>query len=296
MPELPEVQTTVNGLARQVTGRSVVQAWMDPEKYIGSAANRSWSSIRRLLPGRRIIEVRRHAKYIVIKLDDGSSLWIHQKMTGHLLVGQWKREHKKWVSSATGPLAQDPVNRFIRMVLGLDDGRQIALSDARRFAKIIHLQKNEEPASVSELSRIGPDALALTRTQFAQLFSGRRGKIKAALMNPACIAGIGNIYADEILHRAGINPFTSINRLEQKDFTLLHTWMVKILNMAIDVGGSSTDDYRRPDGTTGSYQDRHLAYHQQGKPCTLCAKGTIHRMMHNGRSSHFCPAHQRLLT
>jgi formamidopyrimidine-DNA glycosylase len=292
MPELPEVQTTVSHLVRHVPGRTIVNSWMDPKKPVHTGSNMAWPAIRRHITGRRITGVTRRAKYIVIGLSGGLNVWIHQKMTGHLLLGSWVRKAGQWASvAAEGPLA-DPMNRHIRMIVTLDDGTQIALSDTRRFAKVILTRADAEVAHIKELAHLGPEPLVLSTGQFTALFKGKRGLIKPLLMNPSFIVGIGNIYADEILHRAGVHPFARTETLSQKDLTGIYRTMRTVLATAIRQGGSSTHDYRTPDGTKGGYQKRHLAYQQTGQRCTLCQKGIIERRIHGGRSSHFCPVHQ----
>lgn len=292
MPELPEVQTTVDQLARSVCGRMITAAWMDPKKPVQTGSATAWPTIRRHIIGRRITSVTRRAKYIVIHLDNGARLWVHQKMTGHLLAGSWIRQKGQWTSRVSGPLADDPMNRYIRMILTLDRG-QIGLSDARRFARIILVRPDEHPGHIKELAALGPEPLVLSPAKWLDLFRRKHGRIKPVLMDPAFVAGIGNIYADEILHRSGIHPFRQVQTISRGELATIRRHMRTVLAAAIRAGGSSTDDYRAPDGTRGSYQNKHLAYQRTGMRCTLCKKGMIERAVSNGRSSHFCSAHQR---
>jgi len=292
MPELPEVQTTVNYLSRRIRGRTITAAWMDPDKPVNTGSSAAWPAIRRHLVGRRIFSVTRRAKYIVIGLDDGSRLLVHQKMTGHLLIGSWAKKSGTWISCLKGPLADDPMNRYIRVLLTFDNGRQMALSDARRFARLILIRPGQTEAQIKETAALGPEPLTLSPKEFITLFSGVRGLIKPKLMDPSFIVGIGNIYADEILHMTGVHPLRPVTTLSREDLALMHRHMRTVLTVAIRLGGSSTDDYRNPDGGRGRYQGRHRAYHRTGKPCTICRKGTIERLVKNGRSAHFCNTHQ----
>jgi formamidopyrimidine-DNA glycosylase len=296
MPELPEVQTTVNQLVRAIKGRTIATAQMDADKPINTGSNLAWAAMAKALGGKKIIDVTRRAKFIVIRLTDGSSFWIHQKMTGHLLVGRWQRKDTGWVSTTPGPLSEDSRNRYIRLIINFTDGKQLALSDARRFARVILVRSDDEVGRIKELAKLGPEPFELSPRQFAQIIQKRRGPIKTTLTDPAVIAGIGNIYADEILHRSGVHPLTSAARLDNGTLTAIYRNMGLILHAAIQAGGSSTDDYRSPDGERGNYQKRHQAYGRTGQPCLVCRQGTIVRIMRNGRSSHFCPQHQILKT
>jgi formamidopyrimidine-DNA glycosylase len=294
MPELPEVQTTVNHLARAIKGRTIASAQMDADKTINTGSNLAWPTMARLLGGKTITDVTRRAKFIVLRFKGGSSFWVHQKMTGHLLVGQWKKSVQGWVSTTPGPLSDDSRNRYIRLILNFTDGKQLALSDARRFARVILVRSDDEIGQIRELAKLGPEPFELSPRQFAQILQKRRGPIKTTLTDPTVIAGIGNIYADEILHRSGVHPLTSAARLDNGTLTAIYRNMGLILNAAIRAGGSSTDDYRSPDGELGNYQKKHQAYGRTGQPCLVCRQGTIVRIMRNGRSSHFCPQHQIL--
>jgi formamidopyrimidine-DNA glycosylase len=280
MPELPEVQTTVTQLARRIIGRTISSAWMDPVKYINVGSNRAWPAIRRHLPRTTITDVTRRAKYIVIHLNDGAKLWIHQKMTGHLLVKDQVRDQEEW--------------KYIRMILTCTDGTEVGLSDARRFARVVLTRNDQEISQVKELASLGPEPLELKKVEFVKLFTAKRGLIKPTLMDATFLVGVGNIYADEILHRAHVHPFRPIQNLTDANLSSIYTHMQTILAKAIRLGGSSTHDYRTPDGSKGGYQHRHLAYQRTGQQCTICKKGVIERVFRNGRSSHFCSAHQLL--
>jgi formamidopyrimidine-DNA glycosylase len=294
MPELPEVQTTVDYIGRHINGRAIANAWMDPLKSINTGSNLSWFGIRKNIIGRRITDVSRRAKFIVIKFDNGAALWVHQKMTGHLLIGQWNRKGSAFKCLDKGPVADDPANRFIRMLISLDSGPQLALSDARRFARVIFVRNEAEISKIGEIAKLGPEPLSLGLQDFAALFNKKRGTIKSTLMDPAFVVGIGNIYADEILHKSGIHPFSRIETLDKTSVDRIYRNMKVILNKAIAAGGSSTDNYRTPEGIRGKYQNQHRAYGKEGSRCSLCAKGKIERVMRNGRSSHFCSTHQLL--
>lgn len=294
MPELPEVQTTVDSVDRAITGQIIYSVWMDPQKPVNTGSNMTWALIRPKLLGCKVWSVTRRAKFIIINFNNGSSLWIHQKMTGHLLVGCWSRRKGVWVSSLAGPLANDPRNRYIRLILTFKSGKQLALSDARRFARIILVRSKDELPKIKELARLGLEPLTLKLEGFKALLKDRRGLIKPTLTNLSVIVGIGNIYADEILHRAGVHPFTPIAHLKSKQIESIFQAMRLILAAAIRAGGSSVNDYRMPDGRKGRYQNHLLAYQRTGQLCSICHRGRINRVVRNGRSSHFCPVHQKL--
>ena len=148
--------------------------------------------------------------------------------------------------------------------------------------------------NLKAVSKLGPEPLDVSYKEYRELFRKKKGRIKPVLMDPFFIVGIGNIYADEILWESGLHPLSRVENLEDKDTKKIYLWTQKILNKAIKYKGSSMDDYRRPTGQKGSFQDVQKAYHRTKEKCSKRDGGIIHRLKIGGRSAHYCPVHQIL--
>lgn len=288
MPELPEVQTTVNGLNSKVLNRTFVDVWSDWEKMVKRP--KDFKLFKKELMGKRIKRVWRRAKNVVLELSDGYSLLIHMKMTGHLMVGVWKKEKGIWVSEKRGPF-DEKVNGFLHFILFLDDKKMIALSDVRKFAKI-ELWKTEE--LLEELKNLGPEPLEkeFTFEKFKERLKNKKGKIKLVLMEPKVIVGIGNIYANEALWWARIHPECDVSKLTEKELKVLYISLKKVLLHGIEFGGDSFSDYRNVDGEYGRFEDKKKVYQREGEKCYRC-RTPIKRIMFRGRSSFYCPTCQK---
>lgn len=289
MPELPEVETIVRELRKDLVGLRFKDAWADWAKTLRQAGG--LKIFNKEIKGKKILTVRRRAKYIVMDIEGKKTLFIHQKMSGHLLYGKWKFVDGKWQSQIKGPLKDDPQNRFIRVVMGLNNGYQLALADLRRFGKII-LVDDDKVNDLKEIRELGPEPLEVSFLEFKKLFTNKKGRIKPVIMDPHFVAGIGNIYADEILWRVGLHPASRVEHLDDKDIKNIYTAMRDILKLSIKHKGSSMDDYRTPSGTKGNFQNLHKAYHQTGEKCSRKDGGHIERLKLAGRSGHFCSVHQ----
>lgn len=284
MPELPEVQTTVEGLMPKVLKRAFVGVWSDWQKIVKKPA--SFKSFEKEIEHKKIIKIFRRAKNIVFNLSEGYSLLVHQKMTGHLLVGKWVKHDKVWVPEKRGPL-DDPYNRFIHFIFFLDNGSMMALSDARKFAKIELWKTNELEKN---LEKLGPEPLekSFTFEKLKEIFKNKKGKIKQVLMDPGVIAGIGNIYASEALWQSKIHPAKNVADLSEKELKLLYEAIKKVLSLGVKLGGESFSDYRKPDGTKGDFDTERKAYKREGQKCHRC--GTIiKRIVIGSRGTFFCP-------
>lgn len=291
MPELPEVQTTVNYLKPKLVGLRFKDVWSDWEKTIKQAGG--LKNLKKEIKNKKIVNVYRRAKFIVVDIEGDRSLFIHQKISGHLLYGKWKMEDGKRIATTRGPLKNDPENKYIRVVFDLSNGYQLALADLRRFGKII-LVKDKDVSNIKEVRDLGPEPLDIKFKDFQKLFERKKGKLKQVLMDPFFIVGIGNIYADEILWKAGLHPLARVENLNGKDLKNIFKHTQEILQKAIKMGGSSVDDYRMPSGEMGRFQDIHNAYQQTGRRCHKKDGGIIERIKIGGRSAHFCPKHQIL--
>ena len=274
MPELPEVETIARGLDKRVTGERIESVWLGskPEPLKSSAAE-----IDAALQSKIIAGVRRVGKHIVFDLEFAgktkgsskkSSQWIvHLGMTGSLRVSQ----------------ADQDVEKHTHAILHLSSGRELRFVDPRRFGRLSVIEKFEAP---------GAEPLQIAFGEFAALFRRRKTPIKSALLNQKLLSGVGNIYADEALFRAGVRPRRRATSLTRDELQKLHSALKKVLKEAIRLGGSSISDYVDADGAEGSFQLRHRVYGREGKPCLVC-KTPIKRIVIGGRSSHYCPSCQK---
>jgi len=253
---------------------------------------KDFEQFKKKIKGKKIKKIYRRAKNIVFDLSDGYSLLVHQKMTGHLLFGEWKEENNKWIPKKDGPLS-DPYNRFIHIIFFFDNNKMMALSDARKFAKI-ELQKTDDLLNSKEFKNLGPEPLEkyFTFTKFKKVLENKKGKVKQVIMDPLVIAGIGNIYASEALWQAKIYPEKSVAKLNKKELKSLYQAIQKVLTLGIKLGGDSFSDYRRPDGTKGDFNTHRKVYKREGQKCSRC-KTEIKRIKFGGRSAFYCPACQK---
>ena len=327
MPELPEVQTTVDGLASRITGLTITDVWTDYNSafHIGKGSIKDpafFTIFRKKIIGTKVVRVTRRAKNVLIYLSTGDVILIHMKMTGHILFGRYTFNKKStvvekntWTPAPDERVAfHDPFNRFIHFVIifskksavGIDP--VLVLSDMRKFAKVTlipshEISKNGAHTS-AHLENIGPDALdsTLTFSVFKERLHIRpHGKIKTVLMDQSVIAGVGNIYSDEALWRTGLHPEELVKNIPDDLLKRLLTDLKKVLAKGIDFGGDSMSDYRNIDGERGQYQEQHQAYRKTGSLCTLkiaggkTCPGIIIRKVVGGRSAHFCSVHQQLI-
>jgi len=290
MPELPEVETTVRGLRKTVLSRTIFDVWTDFEKQVKKPSN--FKQFKREIKGRKIEKIWRRGKNILFDLSGGKILLVHQKLTGHLLFGKWKRKREKWLPPP-GPLSEK-VSTYIHLLFTLDRGEMLALSDLRKFAKV-ELWNKEELKKSEEFKSLGPEPLMpdFTFHKFKKTLKGKKGKIKQVLMNQNVIVGIGNIYSDEILWEAKINPLREMKELDNEELKRIYLAMKKILKRAVRLGGESISDYRRISGKEGFFDKERKVYRREGEKCSRC-RALIKRKKIAGRSAHFCPQCQKL--
>ena len=269
MPELPEVETIARGLANRVVGDVIESVWLGskPEPLKSPAIE-----IEAALRSSKILNVHRSGKHIVFDLQanngSGSAQWIvHLGMTGKLLVCSPETELAKHTHA----------------VLRLASGRELRFIDPRRFGRL---------AIIKEFSPPGAEPLQISVKNFTTLFRHRKTLIKSALLNQKLLSGVGNIYADEALFRAGIRPRRRAASLTHDELTRLYKALKKVLKEAIRLGGSSVSDYVDADGQEGFFQLKHRVYGREGEPCLVC-KTPIKRVVIAGRSSHYCPRCQK---
>jgi len=293
MPELPEVETIVRDLNKEVLGRTFVDVWADFKKMVKRPKN--FSEFEKEIKGKKILDIRRRAKNILFDLSQNKILLIHQKLTGHLLFGKWRQEKGKWISQIPGPLAEDSMNKFLHLIFWLNNGKQLALSDLRKFAKV-ELWNKEALEKSEEMKNLGPEPLEkdFTFEKFKEaLLKKKKGKIKQVLMDQTVIAGVGNIYSDEILWQAKVHPFKDISKLSEEELEKIYQAMREILKKAIDAKGESISDFRRITGEKGGFDPLRKVYRREGEKCPRCG-AIIKRIKIDGRSAHFCPKCQLL--
>jgi formamidopyrimidine-DNA glycosylase len=270
MPELPEVETVVRNLREPLMGRTIQTVWTDSP---GMFKLNSPESFAERIIGQRVQRLRRRAKYIVIELDH-DLLVVHLKMTGRLYV--------------VPPESDANADRWVHLKLGLDDGNELRFSDARRFGRV-YLTPDFDAISKGAAA-LGPEPLEddFTLEVFQQRLQGRSKIIKALLLDQSFVAGVGNIYADEALFRAGIHPMRRAETLTTDEVHRLYETVRAALADGITHEGASVNWYRKPDGERGEAQDYLYAYGREGQPCRNC--GTpIQKTRVAQRGTHYCP-------
>jgi len=270
MPELPEVETLRRGLARAVCGRRI-EAVEVRERRLRRPLARSFACA---LLGRRIDGVRRRAKYLLFDLDDGSVWMVHLGMSGTLAVMP----------------AALPNGVHTHVIVTLDDGRTLRFHDPRRFG----LMRVGAPDRLVELAALGVEPLGpgFSPEFLHQTARGRRRAVKGLLMDQRIVAGLGNIYANEILFAAGVRPGRRASRLSRAQAASIVGATGAVLGEALASRGSSISDYRDERGEPGAFQKQFRVYERAGQACVRCGS-VIRRLVIVGRSSFFCPRCQR---
>lgn len=304
MPELPEVHTTVTGLQKVLPTLSIQSIWTDMWSTSSLAKNTIkdktyFPYFKKYVLGKKVLQVKRRAKYILIHLDNGFTIIIHMKMTGHLMVGRWKLKANPpaggWKpTDPDGPL-NDPYNRHIHVVFTFDNGLQMAFCDSRKFGTIV--VEKTDTLHLERLAHLGPEPLEKTFTESnfkERVMKSPTRAIKTVLMDQTIVAGIGNIYSDEMLHRAKILPTRTPKSLKDAEWKLLYKSMREVLRKGIDLGGDSMSDYRNIEGSRGNFQKKHLVYLRTKEKCfTRGCGGIIEKLKVGGRSAHFCTSCQK---
>ncbi len=304
MPELPEVQTIVDDLKKRVVGKTIVDFWTDTPKIIKKP---SLKEFRKKLPGSLIVDVQRIGKNIVFTLklktkksssDSNMIMLVHQKMTGHFLIGNWdlKKVGRKTIviPKTKGPISSDKYNSYIRMIFYFDNGTQMALSDLRKFAKVI-LIPQKDADNLKDLKDLGPDVFSkkIDSDYLYSIFQKRKKAVKPILLEQQVVSGIGNIYGDESLFIAGINPLTKSNILSKKETAKIINSARKVIKKSLKLRGISSSDYRDTYGEKGGYDKVRFVYDREGLPCRIC-QTEIKRVKIGQRSSYFCSHCQKL--
>ncbi len=267
MPELPEVETVVRGLREPLTGRHILGMWHDWAATIHSPAPEEFAA---RVAGQVVRGLGRRGKYILIRLDD-DTLVVHLKMSGRLYVAAAEARHE--------------ADRWVHVRFDLDAGWQLRFSDVRKFGRV-YLR-----ADITDLlSHLGPEPLGdeFTLAHFQSGLRGRKLAIKARLLQQEFVAGVGNIYADEALFRAGIHPQRPAGQVSDEEAARLHEGLREALLAGIEHEGASINWYRKPDGGKGQSQNHFFVYGRAELPCPCCG-APIHKIRVGQRGTHFCP-------
>jgi formamidopyrimidine-DNA glycosylase len=274
MPELPEVETVRRGLEATVLGRTVVSVVATGARTV---RRQGAAELALRLEGRRLVAARRRGKYLAVVLDEGGSLVVHLRMSGQLLH----------VADPVEPLAP---HTHVRM--GLDDGSELRFVDPRTFGEVYVTDETGPDGLPVELERLGPDPIVdgLQAAELARIFSRRRLAVKAALLDQRIVAGIGNIYGDEICSRAKVRPDRRCDTLTPAEVRRIASATASVLGEAIEARGSSLADARYRDlmGELGEFQHRHAVYGRESLPCSKCGTAIV-RTKVAGRSAFYCP-------
>jgi formamidopyrimidine-DNA glycosylase len=285
MPELPEVETIRRQLIRKIKGKKIKVV----EVRLPRLVRADLKKFKQSITGAEIKDVRRRAKLLIIELSSGYCLVIHLKLTGQLI---YKAQGQ---SSEDCPLGTVLESKHTHIIYIFTDGSQLLHNDLRQFGYVKLVPTNQLTELLEKEEKFGPEPLdkKFTLDLFKQLLTKNpRAKIKPLLMNQTFIAGIGNIYSDEILFYAGVQPTRKVQTLKPEEIKKIYQGIKKILPAAISRRGTSADKYIDTAGQEGEYLPLLKVYQREGQPCVRC--GTkIKRLKLGGRSAHFCPRCQK---
>jgi len=292
MPELPEVETIKNDLQAEIVGAKILDInFLWPKIFQGDDIDKA----KQKIIGEKIIGVTRRAKNLAIALSNNYHLLLHMKMTGHLLVEPDTKKvdkHGNW-EAQEGQL-KDSFNQYIRAIFWLDNNKILAFSDLRKFGYIKLLSADELK---NFFDSYGPEPFSknFNKEYLSKVFSSKKTAIKKVLTDQNIIAGIGNIYADEILWKTKIHPLTKANKLTDKEIEAIIKKTREILTCAINNRGTSTSDFRDTKGAKGSYGNKLAVYKRNGQQCPRDGV-IIEKIKIGGRGTHFCPKEQKVRT
>ena len=284
MPELPEVETVRRQLDPELSGRTV-EAVEVLDHYFTKP--HTAAGFERAAAGRTFSGVARRGKYLLLEFDDGETLVIHLRMTGNLILADREGERP----APDGRIYVPPKGSHLKARFLLDDDLELRFYDPRRFGRGFIAGPDDLADYFGERLGVEPLSDAFTVEELARVTAGRRGPLKSFLLNQKGVAGIGNIYADEALHRARLHPLTPGGSMKAEHHQALHRGIVEALARGVELGGASIDDYRDAKGGNGSMQEEFLVHLREGEDCLACG-GTINRIVVGGRSTYYCPACQ----
>ena len=282
MPELPEVETVRRGIESRVVGRRIGEVTVGRERSVRRVGR---EAVITGLTGATVVSADRRGKYLLCGLDTGDTMMIHLRMSGRVIVAPHGTER--------------PPHTHVVLPLAPRDGtrEEMWFVDPRTFGEVVVYDPAEEDEVLPELARLGVDPIRdpFDADVLRAALSGRRGALKPLLLGQHVVAGIGNIYADEILHRCRMRWDRPVDSLRRPQVQLLAEQTVAVLSEAIEAGGSTLDDtqYVDVEGNTGWFQLNHLVYGREGEGCLTCGKSRIRRVVAAGRSTSYCARCQR---
>jgi formamidopyrimidine-DNA glycosylase len=274
MPELPEVETIRRQLEPELLGRRIESFEVLDERF---ARPHSPADLEAAAASRLILGFRRRGKYMLLDLEGGTTVLLHLRMTGNLRLQPAAR-------AGTG----EPPPQHLRAIVHLDGGDALLFTDARRFGHGEAVATAELEAHFADRLGVEPLSPEFTPERLGELAAGRRAPLKSFLLAQGAVAGIGNIYADEALHRAGLHPLSPAGSMKPEHQAALRDGIVAALEAGLDNGGASIDDYRDARGMRGEMQDEFLVHRREGEECPRCGAG-IERIVVSGRSTYYCP-------
>ena len=278
MPELPEVETVRRGLAPVMEGRTFARVTLNRPDLRFPFPDR----FAERLEGARLDRLSRRAKFLVLELSTGETMFAHLGMTGRFTIQDGSRDP----SDTASYVHENPLDpRHDHAVFEMDDGTRVTFNDPRRFG----FMELHAPGETTRLDHIGPEPLGngFSGPVLREATRGRKTKIKSALLDQRVVAGLGNIYVCEALWRAGVSPRRGSHRLKVAETDALAGHIKDVLREAIAAGGSSLRDFANTDGDLGYFQHNFSVYGREGEPCPACA-APVRRIVQGGRSSFFC--------
>jgi len=288
MPELPEVETTIRYLKPKIIGRKIKAVWSDWPKI---SRDLSFPELEKKLLNKKFTGIARRGKNILLELNSQEVLWIHLKMTGHLLLRPLDIPEKS-------PF-QEKVNKYIHFQLILDNNMDLALSDLRKFGRVRYIPEPiTDKLLANSFKDLGFEPLEkeFTRNVLKDLLFDKRNQnkqLKIFLMDQGIIAGIGNIYASEILFEAKLNPKRKVGSLKENEITDLFNAIKQVLQKAVDTRGTSISDFRDPEGKPGGYGNIRRVYQRKGEPCPEKCGGIVESFKQGQRTTFWCPRCQK---
>lgn len=273
MPELPEVETVRRLLEKKIIGKSIKDIKINFPKII---ANLSFQKFIGRVRERKILFLSRRGKFLIFHLSGGKILISHLRMTGQWLVVK--------------PAAD---SKFIHLVFYLSNGHKLVYSDIRKFGRIWLIDKKELP-KFKPLLKLGPEPMSaeFSLADFRKRLRKYKTRIKTVLLNQELVAGLGNIYADEVLFLAGVRPTRKANNLTRTEISKIYEAIKDIIPLAIRHKGTTVVNYTTPDGGSGGFQEKLKVYGRKGQECPRCGR-EIRRIVLGGRGTHYCPKCQR---
>lgn len=291
MPELPEVQTIVSELAKKISGQQITTVSVLADKSV----NLSNKKFVQAVVGQKIKNVGRRAKLILVELSGGHWLLIHLKMTGQLVYQKIKKSRKQENTTITGGhqiVAEELPNKFTRVIFEFKDGSKLFFNDIRRFGWIKFVSEKQKNEAIAKYG-LEPLSKDFTWPAFSAILKKYpKRKIKQLLLDQSLIAGLGNIYADEVCFAAGVLPQRLSGKISNPEKIKMFKAIVRILKLSISHGGTTARDYVRSDGSKGQMIKYLKVYGRKGSKCQSC-NGVVEKIKLNGRGTHFCRSCQK---